>query len=95
MGVHGYNLYMYCGNNPANRIDIRGMDSITLEDADPTNDQLSEKENGQSAGIGSRNAGYTTGSKTVTYKGKTVITNDNAFDKNATDSYGNTNAERM
>ena len=51
VAVHGYNLYMYCGNNPANRIDIGGMDSVLLNapedtDLDLANDQLDEDEGG-------------------------------------------------
>ena len=45
-GLQGYNLYAYCGNNPASRVDISGTDSVSVENLDITDDQLSEKEGG-------------------------------------------------
>ena len=31
-GLQGFNLYIYCGNNPVNRIDISGADSSPIDD---------------------------------------------------------------
>lgn len=46
-GLQGYNLFLYCGNNPTNRIDASGNSSIELTDADITDDQVSERESGR------------------------------------------------
>jgi hypothetical protein len=42
-GLQGYNLFVYCGNNPINRIDISGTDSAELDDLDAVEPELSER----------------------------------------------------
>ena len=47
VGIRGYNLFAYCGNSPVFRLDPYGRASIGAdEDADITNDVVSEKEGG-------------------------------------------------
>ena len=41
-GFPGYNLFVYCGNNPANRIDISGADSRNLLDGDKEEEYTDE-----------------------------------------------------
>ena len=38
-GLQGYNLFIYCGNNPINRIDVSGADSTDLIDGDKDDDE--------------------------------------------------------
>ena len=48
VGIRGYNLFAYCGNSPVFRLDPYGRASIGAdEDADLTNDVVSEKEGGK------------------------------------------------
>ncbi len=47
-GIQGYNIFLYCANNPVNRIDISGADSEPVADLDLTNDVIEDKENGKS-----------------------------------------------
>ena len=45
-GFQGFNLYVYCGNHPINRIDISGADSEKLEDLDLDDDEIQERGGG-------------------------------------------------
>ena len=45
-GIQGHNLFIYCGNNPCNRVDISGADSVGVEDLDITNDMFNERDSG-------------------------------------------------
>ena len=45
-GLQGYDLFVYCGNNPVNRIDISGADSAKIDDADIADDEASERGGG-------------------------------------------------
>lgn len=58
--IPGYNLYVYCGNNPIRRIDISGADSIDLIDGDKE-EEPEHKEGGGGNGYpsgGSGSEGY-------------------------------------
>ena len=39
-GFQGFNLYVYCGNNPIFRVDISGKDSEKIEDIDLDDDEI-------------------------------------------------------
>ena len=39
-GFQGFNLYVYCGNNPVGRIDISGTDSSKIDEDDITDDEF-------------------------------------------------------
>lgn len=45
-GFQGFNLFVYCGNNPINRIDISGSDSEKVEDVDLDDDEVQERGGG-------------------------------------------------
>ena len=73
-GLQGYNLFIYCGNNPKNRIDASGFDS---EDDDTAFDSTPEEEAlllgsggkggtgyGAKGGIGDSGIGYNKGGST-------------------------------
>ena len=62
-GLQGYDLFVYCGNNPVNRIDISGADSTDIDNADITDDQVDNRENGKSKGS-SRSISAGTGTTT-------------------------------
>ena len=45
-GFPGFNLFVYCGNNPINRVDISGADSEKLDDLDLADDEVQERGGG-------------------------------------------------
>ena len=45
-GFQGFNLYVYCGNNPISRIDVSGTDSEKVEDVDLADDEIQERGGG-------------------------------------------------
>ena len=59
-GLEGYNLFLYCANDPVGRIDISGTDSEKVEDLDLADDEICQE--------GAGGLGYSspvTGSQTV------------------------------
>lgn len=73
VGFPGYNVFIYCGNNPINRIDISGASSVEVNDGDLTDDQVSEREGGRvtvaPSGIADNGIGYSTFAKAKTELG--------------------------
>lgn len=55
-GIQGYNLFVYCGNEPIFRIDCSGTDSEKVDDLDLADDQIEEK-GGASGGFRSSGSG--------------------------------------
>ena len=49
-GFQGFNLYVYCGNNPAGRIDISGTDSSKIDEDDITDDEFKTYGSGGTGG---------------------------------------------
>ena len=47
-GLQGFNLFLYCGNNPTNRIDASGKDSKDLIDGDKEDDTYHDHSGGHS-----------------------------------------------
>ena len=45
-GLQGYNLFVYCGNNPVRRVDISGADSVDMIDGDEDADEPLIKDGG-------------------------------------------------
>ena len=45
-GLQGYNLFVYCGNNPVRRVDISGADSVDMIDGDEDTDEPQVKDGG-------------------------------------------------
>jgi hypothetical protein len=45
-GLQGYNLFVYCGNNPVRRVDISGADSVDMIDGDEDADEPQVKDGG-------------------------------------------------
>lgn len=39
-GIQGYNLFVYCGNDPLNRIDLSGDDSYKADNGELTDDEM-------------------------------------------------------
>lgn len=42
-GIQGYNVFLYCANNPTNRIDSSGADSDKVDDLDLIDGELCER----------------------------------------------------
>ena len=76
-GLEGYNLYLYCANDPVGRIDVSGTDSEKVEDIDMDDDEIRE------FGGGGLNisAGSGTGSMIgdITYIGNKGVGSTNCF----------------
>ena len=49
-GFQGFNLYVYCGNNPICRIDVSGTDSNKIDEDDITDDEFKTYGSGGSGG---------------------------------------------
>ena len=56
-GLQGYDLFAYCGNNPVNRIDISGADSVDFEDDGEEIDEEVPKGGLTSGGAGPQGTG--------------------------------------
>ena len=52
-GFQGFNLYVYCGNNPVGRIDVSGTDSSKIDEGDITDDEFKTYGGGNGCGAGS------------------------------------------
>ena len=66
-GPQGFNLFVYCGNNPINRIDISGADSEGIADGEDMLDELLIKEGATTGGGRSASGGSTGGSSNGYY----------------------------
>lgn len=67
VGVQGYNLFTYCGNNPINRIDISGADSREI-DADEENADDEVPKGGLLGGAGQGNGNPVSSGSTTIYR---------------------------
>ena len=49
-GFQGFNLFVYCGNNPVGRIDVSGTDSSKIDEGDITDDEFKTYGSGGTGG---------------------------------------------